>query len=109
MPCHHALTEALRAYISAAGIADDHDKPFDGSPPGVEALPTLGAVATVGSSLAFDAARQSQLPKARRPYTRCLREQRLSAHVRIMMGLLSRLRSEPRPVKRVRSAVLCGG
>jgi integrase len=23
MPCHHALAEALRAYIDAAGIADD--------------------------------------------------------------------------------------
>ena len=23
MPCHHALAEALRAYINAAGIADD--------------------------------------------------------------------------------------
>ena len=23
MPCHHALAEALRAYIRAAGIADD--------------------------------------------------------------------------------------
>ena len=24
MPCHHALAEALRAYIDAAGIAEDH-------------------------------------------------------------------------------------
>jgi len=23
MPCHHALAEALRAYIDAAGIAED--------------------------------------------------------------------------------------
>jgi hypothetical protein len=23
MPCHHALAEALRAYIDVAGIADD--------------------------------------------------------------------------------------
>ena len=23
MPCHHALAEALHAYINAAGIADD--------------------------------------------------------------------------------------
>jgi integrase len=24
MPCHHALADALRAYIDAAGIAEDH-------------------------------------------------------------------------------------
>jgi integrase len=24
MPCHHALAEALHAYINAAGIAEDH-------------------------------------------------------------------------------------
>ena len=25
MPCHHALAEALRAYIDAAGIAEDRN------------------------------------------------------------------------------------
>jgi hypothetical protein len=27
MPCHHALAEALRAYIDAAGIAEDRSAP----------------------------------------------------------------------------------
>ena len=32
MQCHHALAEALRAYIDAAGIADDRQGLFRTSP-----------------------------------------------------------------------------
>ena len=33
MPCHHALAEALHAYINAAGIAEDRKKAGFSEPP----------------------------------------------------------------------------
>ena len=38
MPCHHALAEALRAYIDAAGIAEDRKGWLFRTSPGHSAL-----------------------------------------------------------------------
>ena len=38
MPCHHALAEALRAYIDAAGIVDDRKGCYSGPPAAMTAM-----------------------------------------------------------------------
>ena len=54
MPCHHALAEALRAYIDAAGIAEDRKGWLFRTSPGHNATVLHRAADVSGGRLAHD-------------------------------------------------------